>query len=73
MKSGKRSFLKQQFKPCWQLLEAMGIAWHQAPGEAEKMCAALQMLGLVDAIITQVQLIYFYFVSLWCSALSIQE
>ena len=57
VKSGKRSFLKQQFKPCWELLEAMGVPWHQAPGEAEKMCAALQMVGIVDAIITQVGLV----------------
>jgi len=33
-----------------ELLEALGVPWYVAPGEAEAECAALQMEGVVDAV-----------------------
>ena len=33
-----------------QLLDRLGVAHHQAPGEAEAECARLQALGVVDAV-----------------------
>jgi 5'-3' exonuclease len=34
-------------------LDKLGIAWHQAPGEGEAECAALQRLKIVDAVWTR--------------------
>lgn len=53
VKSNARSFLRAQFAPCCRLLDAMGVAWCQAPEEAEKLCAALNAAGLVDGVISR--------------------
>ena len=37
-----------------ELLEALGVPFHVAPGEAEAECAALQMEGELDAIWSEV-------------------
>ena len=52
VKSGARTFLRRQFEPCCQLLESMGVTWCQASNEAEKLCAALQAAGYVDAVLS---------------------
>lgn len=36
-----------------ELLDKFGMPWHVAPGEAEAECAHLQMLGLVDAVLSE--------------------
>lgn len=36
-----------------ELLRAIGIPFHEAPGEAEAECARLQVLGIVDAVWSQ--------------------
>ena len=52
VKSGARTFLRRHFEPCCQLLESMGVTWCQASNEAEKLCAALQAAGYVDAVLS---------------------
>ena len=52
VKSGSRNFLRRHFEPCCQLLESMGVTWCQASNEAEKLCAALQAAGYVDAVLS---------------------
>ena len=52
VKSNARTFLRTQFAPCCRLLDSMGVAWCQAPEEAEKLAAALNAAGLVDAVIS---------------------
>ena len=47
----RRSF-RTVLEQCRSLLEAMGVAWLQSPGEAESMCALINRLGLVDGCIT---------------------
>ena len=36
-----------------QLIDILGMAWFQAPGEAETLCAAMAVAGLCDAVISE--------------------
>ncbi|NXO79331.1 GEN endonuclease, partial [Sitta europaea] len=47
-----RSLFKAMLKECLELLECLGVPWVQAAGEAEAMCAYLNVKGLVDGCIT---------------------
>jgi Holliday junction resolvase YEN1 len=35
-----------------EMLDHLGVPWHEAPGEAEAECAAMEKYGLVDAVWT---------------------
>lgn len=51
----KKSYVSikaQEIKEIISLLEAMGIPYIIAPGEAEAQCAALNLMGLVQIVIT---------------------
>ncbi|NXU47877.1 GEN endonuclease, partial [Turnix velox] len=50
-RTGRSSF-KTILKECLELLECLGVPWVQAAGEAEAMCAYLNVKGLVDGCIT---------------------
>ncbi|KAF1468891.1 hypothetical protein FQV17_0013835, partial [Megadyptes antipodes antipodes] len=47
-----RSLFKSILKECLELLECLGVPWVQAAGEAEAMCAYLNVKGHVDGCIT---------------------
>ncbi|XP_053236900.1 flap endonuclease GEN homolog 1 isoform X3 [Podarcis raffonei] len=47
-----RSRFKSLLKECLEMLECLGVPWVQAAGEAEAMCAYLNLNGYVDACIT---------------------
>ncbi|XP_033102285.1 flap endonuclease GEN homolog 1-like isoform X2 [Anneissia japonica] len=51
-KTGRSQF-KARLKECCEMLDYLGIPWVQSKGEAEAMCAFLNIKGLVDACITQ--------------------
>ncbi|EAT82664.1 hypothetical protein SNOG_10329 [Parastagonospora nodorum SN15] len=55
-KNGKRGQGKIDYRErdlLKEVLRCFGIAFHEAPGEAEAECARLQILGLVDAVWSQ--------------------
>jgi len=52
LKSTNRKRFAQVLKKCTDLLDALGIQWISAPGEAEKMASTLQLAEKVDAVFT---------------------
>ena len=48
-----RHFSSQDHRQVKRLLTCLGFSYHQAPGEAEAECAALQKEGLVDAVLSE--------------------
>eukprot|EP00201_Polytomella_parva_P004210 CAMPEP_0175085242 /NCGR_PEP_ID=MMETSP0052_2-20121109/28544_1 /TAXON_ID=51329 ORGANISM="Polytomella parva, Strain SAG 63-3" /NCGR_SAMPLE_ID=MMETSP0052_2 /ASSEMBLY_ACC=CAM_ASM_000194 /LENGTH=1496 /DNA_ID=CAMNT_0016357211 /DNA_START=31 /DNA_END=4522 /DNA_ORIENTATION=+ len=50
--SQPRKRLRMYYSLITPLLDAMGLPWVQAPGEAEAMAAALAVLGGVDIVLT---------------------
>ncbi|XP_063229916.1 flap endonuclease GEN [Bacillus rossius redtenbacheri] len=52
-KKGSRKRLTSILKQCKEILEAMGVPCVQSRGEAEALCARLNMAGAVDGCISQ--------------------
>ncbi|KAM0134623.1 hypothetical protein ACHAO1_005540 [Botrytis cinerea] len=46
-------YLSQDDRLLKKMATSLGVIWHEAPGEAEAECAALQSRGVVDAIWTE--------------------
>ncbi|TGO53628.1 hypothetical protein BCON_0120g00250 [Botryotinia convoluta] len=46
-------YLSQDDKLLKNTVTSLGVTWHEAPGEAEAECAALQSRGVIDAVWTE--------------------